>query len=165
MAAVCGARPRAAVGSAQPWDAVHFWRGPNMRSDAYAWVCVLLMTCSLDVGCVSAGLVFRNRHGSRFEIAFVSRQLQEGEINATNTTGEADEAISACVQAIRIENGLEQCEIDYREADCAGANMVTWTTLKGPIIALYVFGVLLMFLSLSIVCDEFFVPGETATDL
>jgi hypothetical protein len=46
--------------------------------------------------------------------------------------------------------------------DCEGDNWVAWTTVKGPIIALYVLGVIWMFIGLAVVCDEFFVPALEA---
>ena len=85
-----------------------------------------------------------------------TRQLQD---NATNATGPVR---SACMQAIRDLGNIEQCEIDYRTADCPEAekkNWVPWVTLDSPFVLLHIFGVLVMFLSLSIVCDEYFVPG------
>jgi hypothetical protein len=85
-----------------------------------------------------------------------ARQLQD---NATNAT---EPVVSACMQAIRDLGNIEQCEIDYRAADCPEAekkNWVPWVTLDSSFVLLHIFGVLVMFLSLSIVCDEYFVPG------
>ncbi len=83
-----------------------------------------------------------------------ARQLQD---NATNAT-----VLSACMQAIRDLGNIEQCEIEYRSNDCPEAetkNWVPWVTLDGAFVLLHIFGVLVMFMSLSIVCDEYFVPG------
>lgn len=90
--------------------------------------------------------------------AFV-RQLQDGVANATNATAPV---LSECQQAIRDLGAIEQCEAAYRANDCPEAtnkNRVPWSTLEGPFILLHIFGVLVMFMSLSVVCDEFFVPG------
>ena len=92
----------------------------------------------------------------------VLRKLQD---NATNVTAEV---ITECVQAIRDLGDIEQCEISYRVADCPEAkkkNWVAWTTVSSPAVCLYIFGVLVMFLSLSIVCDEYFVPGKSRSTL
>jgi hypothetical protein len=89
--------------------------------------------------------------------ASLARRLQEG--NATNMTGPL---LSACMQAAEDTVGAEQCEINYRKADCPdadGNNWVAWTTLDGPFVMVHIFGVLVMFMSLSVVCDEYFVPG------
>lgn len=138
----------------------HPW-AVRMRPDACAlravWVCLLLL-CVHGYG-LSNGPVPANSPAP----VSVSRQLQDDGTNATNTTNTTGEIVSPCVQTIRWEHeslNLEQCEIDYREADCNGANLVSWNTLKGPMIGVYVFGVLVMFMSLSVVCDEFFVPGK-----
>ena len=125
-----------------------------------AWGGSLLLLACIHARGASAGPL----HGIAHETAFapLSRQLQDdGGTNETTT----NETVSECLQAVRAEGGLEQYEIDYREADCDGANTVPWTSLSGPIIWLHVFGVLVMFLSLSVVCDEFFVPGETAMSI
>lgn len=132
---------------------------PNACALRAAWVCLLLLFAHDGYGAF-AGLVSANSPAS----VSVSRQLQDGATNAANTTNTTTtgETVSPCVQTIRWEHqslALEQCEIDYREADCDGANMVSWNTLNGPLIGVYVFGVLLMFVSLSVVCDEFFVPA------
>ena len=120
---------------------------------------LLLLACIRACG-ASAGPLHGIAHATAF--APLSRQLQDD--GGTNETA-TNETASACIRAVRAEVGLEQCEIDYREADCDGANTVPWTSLSGPIIWLYVFGVLVMFLSLSVVCDEFFVPGATAMSI
>eukprot|EP01044_Picomonas_judraskeda_P005864 COSAG03_NODE_570_length_6898_cov_175.551110_5_plen_166_part_00 len=139
---------------------IHWPRGmrPNACALRAAWVCLLLLFAHDGYGAF-AGLVSANSPAS----VSVSRQLQDNATNAANTTNTTGETVSPCVQTIRWEHqslALEQCEIDYREADCDGANMVSWNTLNGPLIGVYVFGVLLMFVSLSVVCDEFFVPGK-----
>jgi len=127
---------------------------PSACAPCAAWVGVLLLLPHLSAA--SAAPASENNRASAQEPAY--RQLQaDGTTNTTNTTSES---VSACLQDIRNQPGLEQCEIDYREADCDGENMVSWVTLTGPAIGLYMFGVLLMFLSLSVVCDEFFVPGK-----
>eukprot|EP01043_Picozoa_sp_COSAG02_P068125 COSAG02_NODE_11201_length_1772_cov_2.138673_1_plen_204_part_00 len=135
--------------------------GDGMRPSACAprtaWVGVLFLLPHLSIY-VSAASVSDNSRASAQGPAY--RQLQDDGTNTTNTTSES---VSACLQEIRDQPGLEQCEIDYREADCDGGNMVSWVTLTGPAIVLYVFGVLTMFLSLSVVCDEFFVPGKALT--
>lgn len=121
-----------------------------------AWVFVLFLLPQLHHTCDALAVTTsEGSPASAIEPAY--RQLQTGGTNTTNET------VSACLQAIREESGLEQCEIDYRAADCDGENMISWVTLKGPVIGLYVFGVLMMFLSLSVVCDEFFVPGKVLT--
>ena len=83
------------------------------------------------------------------------RQLQG---NGTNAT----EVLTECMAAIRELGDVEQCEIDYRSNDCPEApkkNWVPWSRLASPFVLLHIFGVLVMFLSLSIVCDEYFVPA------
>ena len=82
--------------------------------------------------------------------------------NATNATNVTKSLFSECEQAIRRRVGIEQCEIDYRSNDCpdaANKNWVAWVDLTGGVYFAHIFGVLVMFMALSVVCDEFFVPG------
>ena len=89
------------------------------------------------------------------------RQLQAS--NDTNSTAGAASLDTPCVQAIKaVMPPPEQCQIDYQSADCDDVNLWTWETLNDGWICLHIFGVLVMFLALSIVCDEFFVPGAPA---
>ena len=89
------------------------------------------------------------------------RQLQAS--NDTNRTAGAASLDTPCVQAIKaVMPPPEQCQIDYQSADCDRVNLWTWETLNDGWICLHIFGVLVMFLALSIVCDEFFVPGAPA---
>ena len=125
------------------------------------WLCAFLTTAHgafSGVGHVSAPAQVSSEAATALQQGPVVRRLQANVSNATNATVPA-EYVSPCVQAVRDIIGLEQCEIDYRTADCDDENAVPWTTLDGPIIWLYGFGVLVMFMSLSVVCDEFFVPG------
>ena len=72
------------------------------------------------------------------------------------------EILTPCMQKVRdlVQNAApEQCQVDYMEGDCSSANFVPWNTANSAFICVHIFGVLVMFLSLSIVCDEFFVPA------
>ena len=48
-----------------------------------------------------------------------------------------------------------ECVASY----CDGDPSLPWSTINSPFIFIYVIGVLWMFLALSVVCDEFFVPA------
>jgi hypothetical protein len=93
------------------------------------------------------------------------RRLQADNLslaNATNTTS----LYSECELAARAIVGVEQCEIAYRSNDCPGAatpNWVPWVDLAEGVYFCHIFGVLVMFMALSVVCDEFFVPGTRAS--
>ena len=45
------------------------------------------------------------------------------------------------------------------QGDCSGANVIPWETANSAVVTVHIFGVLVMFMALSIVCDEFFVPA------
>eukprot|EP01047_Picozoa_sp_COSAG01_P059186 COSAG01_NODE_7073_length_3366_cov_10.407407_2_plen_547_part_01 len=51
-----------------------------------------------------------------------------------------------------------QCISDY----CSADRWISWETSSGSFVCVYILGLLWMFLSLSIVCDEFFVPALEA---
>lgn len=97
------------------------------------------------------------------EVVTPLRRLQVemlGTGNATNLTT----LYSACELEIMADVGIEQCQIDYRRNDCPDAvtkNWITWVDLSGGVYFVHIFGVLVMFMALSVVCDEFFVPGTT----
>jgi hypothetical protein len=97
---------------------------------------------------------------ARREFGTPLRRLQDEmmSLNATNMTG----LYSKCELDIMADVGIEQCQIDYRANDCPEAvkkNWVAWVDLAGGVYFVHIFGVLVMFLALSVVCDEFFVPG------
>eukprot|EP01043_Picozoa_sp_COSAG02_P022888 COSAG02_NODE_1204_length_13898_cov_42.005870_5_plen_189_part_00 len=82
--------------------------------------------------------------------------------NATNLTS----LYSQCELEIMTDVGIEQCQIDYRRNDCPDApkkNWINWADLSGGVYFAHIFGVLVMFMALSVVCDEFFVPGTPAS--
>lgn len=98
------------------------------------------------------------------------RRLQlEAEPMATANDTRSNETVMSLYSPCELEVmqivDLEQCEIDYRINDCPEAkskNWVAWTDLAGGVYFLHIYGVLVMFMSLSVVCDEFFVPGTHA---
>ena len=63
------------------------------------------------------------------------------------------------VQDLVQSSAIEQCQMDYMQGDCSSANFVPWDTANSAVICVHIFGVLVMFMALSIVCDEFFVPA------
>lgn len=72
------------------------------------------------------------------------------------------EILTPCMQAVQDlvqATVVEQCQVDYMQGDCSNANFVPWNTANSAFICVHIFGVLVMFMSLSIVCDEFFVPA------
>eukprot|EP01052_Picozoa_sp_SAG31_P031862 SAG31_NODE_3426_length_4289_cov_14.374702_2_plen_225_part_00 len=86
------------------------------------------------------------------------RSLQDGTNDTDGTTASwVESTATGCVAEIPLD--AVQCQIDYMAADCDGKNIFSWNTLTKGAVALHIFGILIMFISLSIVCDEFFVPG------
>ena len=84
-----------------------------------------------------------------------------GTWNGTNTSLYS-QVLTPCMQAVQDlvqSSAIEQCQVDYMEGDCSGANFVPWDTANSAVICVHIFGVLVMFMALSIVCDEFFVPA------
>eukprot|EP01043_Picozoa_sp_COSAG02_P068458 COSAG02_NODE_11377_length_1737_cov_1.789988_2_plen_237_part_01 len=53
----------------------------------------------------------------------------------------------------------QTCECDWRAAFDKGERTFSWDTITGPAVILPILGVIWMFLALSVVCDECFVPA------
>ena len=97
------------------------------------------------------------------------RHLQESGSNTSNpanatitSNASTAEPLTECYQKVQdllVGVGIEQCQVDYMQGDCDNANWVPWETADSAVICVHIFGVLVMFMSLSIVCDEFFVPA------
>eukprot|EP01044_Picomonas_judraskeda_P031942 COSAG03_NODE_12143_length_559_cov_1.060870_1_plen_101_part_10 len=84
-----------------------------------------------------------------------------GTWNGTNTSLYG-QVLTPCMQAVQDlvqSSAIEQCQMDYMQGDCSSANFVPWDTANSAVICVHIFGVLMMFMALSIVCDEFFVPA------
>lgn len=95
----------------------------------------------------------------------VVRRLQPALANETSNSTRP--YVSPCEQKVDDEaDSMESCQIGYMKNDCPrpgkSQNWVPWVDLEGGVYFLHIFGVLVMFLSLSVVCDEFFVPGALA---
>ena len=96
------------------------------------------------------------RIGASYGSADRSADRSGGQSDRRLSANSSNHTLHACRPKGEVRDDLPSC-------DCSLGNyppeVFNWEQKKGGAVALYVLGVLYMFVALAIVCDEFFVPA------